>query len=121
MQREQYQTLQWSKQMLDWENASQDARQWWSELEELNSERVDLILKLTVELLSRNASIDDFFVACSYSEREGVQENLSFLDTMRQDKNIGLNAVSETMIFDVEEAAIYEQSLLDEKDPPVYH
>ncbi len=121
MQTEHYQTLQWSKQMLDWENASQDARQWWLELEELNSERIDLILKLTVELLSRNASIDDFFVACSYSEREGVQENLNFLDTMRQDKNIGISAAAETMVFDTEAAAFFEQTVNDEKDPPIYH
>lgn len=79
-------TLEWTKQLLDWDNATVPAKEWWQELEALNDGRVDLVLKLAGELLERAATIDDFFLACSYSGREGVQENLRFLDTICQDK-----------------------------------
>ena len=80
------QSLQWSRKLLGWESASEEARDWWKELEELNDDRTSLIVKLTGELLSREASIEDFFTACLYSGREGVQDNLSFLDLIHQDK-----------------------------------
>ena len=81
-------TLQWTKQLLDWDSASTSAKEWWEELEAINEDRVDLVLELASELLTRQATIDDFFTACSYSNREGVKENLRFLDTMRQDNSI---------------------------------
>ncbi|MCB0322925.1 MAG: hypothetical protein KDD69_05105 [Bdellovibrionales bacterium] len=79
------QTLLWTKQLLDFDTASGPAREWWQELEAINEDRIDLVLKLASELLARHATIDDFFLACSYSNREGVKENLRFLDTIKQD------------------------------------
>lgn len=68
------------------------AQSWWEELEALNEDRVDLVLKLADELLVRGATINDFFLACSYSGREGVQENLQFLDVINQDKVFSLES-----------------------------
>lgn len=84
-QEEKFYTLEWTKQLLEWESASASAKEWWDELEAINEDRVDLVLELASELLTRQATIDDFYMACSYSNREGVKENLHFLDTMRQD------------------------------------
>ncbi len=84
-QEEKFYTLEWTKQLLEWESASASAKEWWEELEAINEDRVDLVLELASELLTRQATIDDFYMACSYSNREGVKENLHFLDTMRQD------------------------------------
>lgn len=81
-------TSQRSRELLDWENASGAARKWWEQLESINEDRLDLVIKLTAELLEREATIDDFFLACSYSGREGVRENLIYLDLIRQDKDI---------------------------------
>ena len=75
-----------TRRILGWESASDQARKWWGELEKMNSGREDLVLKLMSELLSREGSIEDFYLACSYSGREGVTENLKFLDSIKQDK-----------------------------------
>lgn len=77
--------FKWTRKLLDWENASAAARNWWGELEELNQSRADLVIKLAGELLAREATIDQFFLACCYSGREGVQENLKYLDLIKQD------------------------------------
>ena len=76
-----------TRRILGWETASEAARRWWGELEKMNSGREDLVMKLMSELLSREASIEDFYLACSYSGREGVSENLKFLDSICQDKS----------------------------------
>ena len=44
------------------------------------------VIKLAGELLTRHATIEDFFTACLYSGCEGVQDNLNFLDLIHQDK-----------------------------------
>lgn len=75
-----------TRKILGWEKASDAARKWWGELERMNSGREDLVMKLMSELLARESSIEDFYLACSYSGREGVTENLRFLDSIRQDK-----------------------------------
>ena len=77
--------LRWSRRLLGWNDASDAAKEWWKELEELNDDRTSLIMKLAGELLTRQATIEDFFTACLYSGREGVQENLQFLDLIQQD------------------------------------
>ena len=92
-------TLRWTKSLLDWDHASEQARAWWEELEQLNDGRVDLVLKLACELLEREATIDDFFVACTYSGREGVKENLRFLDKIRQDKDVLVDEQPETPFY----------------------
>jgi hypothetical protein len=79
-------TVSKTRQILDFAGASPQAKKWWQQLELLNKDRPSLVARLADELCFRNASIDDFFLACSYSGREGVDENLYFLDTIYQDK-----------------------------------
>jgi hypothetical protein len=74
-----------TRRILGWDIASKAAKDWWGELESINEGREDLVMKLIAELISRQATIEDFFLACSYSGREGVSENLKFLDLIRQD------------------------------------
>ena len=75
-----------SKKLIGWEKASMKAKNWWEQLEDINSDKQDLVLKLVSELLYREATIEDFYTACSYSGREGVTENLIFLDMIKQDR-----------------------------------
>ena len=75
-----------SKRLLGWEKASIKAKNWWEQLEDINADKQDLVLKLVSELLYREATIEDFYTACSYSGKEGVTENLIFLDTIKQDR-----------------------------------
>jgi len=79
-------TVSISKRLIGWERASSKAKNWWEQLEDMNSDKQDLVLKLVSELLHRNATIDDFFTACSYSGKEGVTENLLYLDMIKQDR-----------------------------------
>ena len=79
-----------SKKLLGWEKASMKAKNWWEQLEDINSDKQDLVLKLVSELLYREATIEDFYTACSYSGKEGVTENLIFLDTIKQDSPQGI-------------------------------
>ncbi len=81
-----YRVLENTKHMIDWESASASARDWWKELVQVNEDKVDLIVELAEQLRRRRASLDDFFLACCYSKREGVRENLTFLDQILQDK-----------------------------------
>ena len=70
---------------LSWETASENAKTWWIELEKANKTRPDLVKKLAQELCIREATLEDFYLICSYSNRIGVRENLKCLDQARQD------------------------------------
>lgn len=74
-----------TKKIIGWDIASSAAKDWWGQLESINEGREDLVIKLVAELISRQATIEDFFWACSYSGKEGVKENLKFLDIIKQD------------------------------------
>ena len=76
-----------SKRLLGWEKASIKAKNWWEQLEDINADKQDLVLKLVSELLYREATIEDFYTACSYSGKEGVTENLCYLDMIKQDRS----------------------------------
>ena len=78
--------LEKTRQQLNWEFSSHSAQEWWRELEEMNEDRSELIFDLARELMRRGAGIEDFFLACSYSGRERVRDNLAFLDLMFQDR-----------------------------------
>ena len=47
---------------------------------------------LTQELLIRNATITEFFLAYVYSDVDSVEENLKYLDQMREQKKAELEA-----------------------------
>ncbi len=75
-----------TRKLLEFETASPQAKQWWKQLESLNHDRPGLVARLAEELLERSASIDDFYIACSYSGYRSVQANLGFLDLIYQDR-----------------------------------
>ena len=82
------QILEQTKQLLGWEQASKSARDWWTTLESVNGDRVELVVELAGELLKRGSSLEDFFLVCCYSGKEGVRENLASLDRSLQDRGI---------------------------------
>ena len=87
MQKNQESSMIESRRLVGWHDASSEAQEWWCELEAANRERSDLVVELAEELRVRGATVDDFFLVCAYSGREGVRENLRFLDVVDQDRN----------------------------------
>lgn len=81
--------LEQVKQHLDWENTTGLAREWWKAFEDGNRENLLLVLKLAQELWNRNATISEFFLAYVYSNSENIQENLNFLDKMKEEQKNG--------------------------------
>ena len=65
---------------LDWENTTGDARRWWEAFEEENKTRLALVLKVAQEIVDREATITDFFLAYVYSNTDNIQATLAYLD-----------------------------------------
>ncbi len=80
--------LEQAKKKLDWENTTGVAREWWEAFETQNAENLATVLMLTLELLSRQSSITEFFLAYVYSDVDSVEENLKYLDQMREQKKL---------------------------------
>lgn len=76
------------RELIQWQSASNAAQEWWTELEGVNSSRPDLVAALASALARRTATLDDFFIICAYSNREGAKENLRLLDLSLQDVNL---------------------------------
>ena len=83
--------LELGRNLIGWSHASNEARNWWKQLEKVNLGRSDLVVELAEELAKRSATVDDFFLVCAYSGREGVRENLSYLDLVWQDESPDTN------------------------------
>ncbi len=88
MQKSHQSSLVASREIVGWHEASTEAKEWWCELEKVNHERSELVVELAEELKVRRATVDDFFLVCAYSGREGVRENLRFLDLVHQDSDM---------------------------------
>jgi hypothetical protein len=82
--------LEKAKRFIDLENASDAAKLWWCELEELNYSQPHLILKLVESLASRGATIEDYFIICSNSKHFSAEENLRHLDNIQREKEISI-------------------------------
>jgi type IV secretory pathway TraG/TraD family ATPase VirD4 len=74
------------KAKLDWDNTTGSARKWWEAFENENQHRVALILRLAEELVNRQATITEFFLAYVYSNTDNIQANLHYLDYTRLKK-----------------------------------
>jgi len=68
---------------LNLSNSSEGAEQWWSEFESDNSQRPSLVVRLLEELQSRTATLNEFYLACIYSNTDNLQANLHYLDYFR--------------------------------------
>ena len=71
---------------LDLLNGSEGAVKWWDEFEQENSQRPSLIVRLLEELARRKATLNEFYLACNYSNTENVQASLHYLDYLRLKK-----------------------------------
>jgi type IV secretory pathway TraG/TraD family ATPase VirD4 len=87
----------WSKEQLEarinevkgkigWADTSGSAKKWWEAFENENKSRLPLVLRLSEELLIRNATITEFFLAYVYSNTDNIQANLNYLDYTRLKK-----------------------------------
>jgi hypothetical protein len=72
------------KERLGWDECHPRAKRWWCRFEQDNGHRSALVLRVVEELLSREASLNEFFFACVWSNTENIQGNLDFLDLVRQ-------------------------------------
>ena len=68
---------------LQWNDASDGASKWWKQFEKDNSNRPSLVLRLVEELAERKATINEFYLACVYSNTDNLQANLHYLDYRR--------------------------------------
>jgi len=59
------------------------AGKWWQAFKKENDQKISLILRLSEEILIRNATITDFFLAYVYSNTDNIQANLFYLDYTR--------------------------------------
>lgn len=66
--------------------ASDGALQWWQEFETDNQQRPSLIVRLLEELVQREATLNEFYLACLYSNTDNLQANLHYLDYVRLKK-----------------------------------
>jgi hypothetical protein len=66
--------------LLEFEQTTGSARKWWKSFEAENQSRLALVLRLTEELLNRNATITKFFFAYVYSNTDSIQANLHYMD-----------------------------------------
>ena len=77
------------KKKLDWENTTGVAREWWEAFETQNQSNLAAVLLLAQELLGRQATITEFFLAYVYSNSDSCEENLKYLDQMREQQKSG--------------------------------
>jgi|GEM_PF-250288 len=68
------------KEKIGFKESKENAQKWWTAFERENSKRPKLLLHLAEELLSRKATIEQFFMAYVYSNTDNIQANLHFLD-----------------------------------------
>lgn len=71
------------KAKLAWDQTTGSARKWWLAFENENIHRLALVLRLAEELLTRAATITEFFLAYVYSNTDNIQANLFYLDYTR--------------------------------------
>jgi hypothetical protein len=71
---------------LGWNDTTGSARKWWESFASENQQRKALVLRLAEELLTRNATITEFFLAYVYSNTDNIQANLFYLDYVRLKK-----------------------------------
>lgn len=74
------------REKLDWKNTTGSARKWWEAFETENDKKPRLVLRLIDELLTRKATITEFFLAYVYSNSDNIQANLFYLDYTRLKK-----------------------------------
>jgi cellulose biosynthesis protein BcsQ len=72
--------------LIGYEASTGSARKWWDAFKAENQDRSRLVADLQRELLRRNATITEFFLAYVYSNTDNIQANLYYLDYTRLKK-----------------------------------
>lgn len=86
-----------AKDKLGWDKTSGVAREWWENFEKHNATKLGLVLSLANELLKKEATIYEFFLAYVYSGTQEVEANLKFLDRMIEAKDSGADIQDEAL------------------------
>jgi|694.fasta_scaffold47025_2 hypothetical protein len=63
------------------------ALKWWDAFEKENTHRISVVLRLAEELLIRKATLEEFYLACVYSNTDNILANLYYLDYTRGKKH----------------------------------
>ena len=79
--------LEKTRDKIAWSETTGSARKWWLAFESENESRLPLVVRLEEELLSRKATVTEFFLAYVYSNTDNIQENLHYLDYTRLKKS----------------------------------
>jgi hypothetical protein len=75
--------LEVAKGVIGWDETPEHVRDWWLGFETEYQHRLEFVGYVAEELMLRNATIEEFFDACSMSKSRNVLANLHFLDYMR--------------------------------------
>jgi len=67
---------------LRWSEVSEEARIWWQKFEIDHRDRPEFTFRIAEELCDRDATISDFFLACTESNTDHIVANLHYLDYM---------------------------------------
>lgn len=70
----------------DWENTTGSARKWWEAFRDENRKKPEPVYRLIAELVARQATITEFFLAYVYSNTDNIKANLCYLDYTRLKK-----------------------------------
>lgn len=65
---------------IDWEKASDEARQWWKEFEREHEGNESVVLRVLEELLDRDVTLEQFFLVFCRSRTHNVAAVLNLLD-----------------------------------------
>ncbi len=65
---------------IDWKGATNSAKKWWAAFEHENANQLQLVLRTAEELKIRKATLDEFFLACIYSNCDNILATLHYLD-----------------------------------------
>ena len=85
------------KSKLGWEETTGVAKEWWEAFEAQNEDKTHLVVALGNEILKRDATITEFFLAYLYSNTDSIEGNLEYLEKMKaEDKAAKENNTSET-------------------------
>ena len=79
--------LEKTRDKIAWSETTGSARKWWLAFESENESRLPLVVRLAEELLSRKATVTEFFLAYVYSNTDNIQANLHYLDYTRLKKS----------------------------------
>ena len=72
------------KPMLKWDEATDEEREWWDQLEVDNGEHLSALVLLAVELVRRNATLSDLYRAYSVSQSDSMERLLEVVDELHK-------------------------------------